>query len=230
MIYGIKEKMAGKKYSSRHILIYGGGGHAKSVIDLIRANGAYHIAGIVDDGLEVSSQVMGIPVLGGGSILGSLAEQGLELAVNAVGGIGAPEKRIAVFEKLKLSGFAFPNLIHPRAVVEPTVKVGDGTQVFALAYVGSDSTIGFGCILNYGSITSHDCHLGDYVNLSPGATLAGGVKVGDCSQIGMRVTINLDLIVGSNVRVGNGATVKQGISDNSIIRAGTIYPPLQEKL
>ena len=117
MIYGIKEKMAGKKYSSGHILIYGGGGHAKSVIDLIRANGAYHIAGIVDDGLEVSSQVMGIPVLGGGSILDSLAEQGLELAVNAVGGIGAPEKRIAVFEKLKLSGFAFPNLIHPRLSV-----------------------------------------------------------------------------------------------------------------
>lgn len=220
--------MTGKKYNSKHIVIYGGGGHAKSVIDLIRTVGGYTIVGIVDDGLDVNSEVLGVPILGDGSTLTTLAEQGLEMAVNAVGGIGAPEKRIAVFDRLKQYDFKFPGLIHPRAVVEPTAKIGDGSQVFALSYVGSDSTVGFGCILNYGSITSHDCQLGDYVNLSPGATLAGGVVIGACTQIGMRVTINLDLKVGTNVRVGNGATIKKSIPDNTVIRAGTIYPPLQE--
>ncbi len=225
VIYGIKEWMADEMYSENDILIYGGGGHAKSVIDLIRASGQFRIVGIVDDGMDVSSTVMDVPVLGGADQLDALFARGVHLAANAVGGIGAPEKRVAVFERLDQAGFRFPALVHPRAYVEPTARVADGSQVFAFAYVGSDSTVGFGCILNYGSITSHDCHLDDYVNLSPGATLAGGVSMGDCTQVGMRATVNLNLTVGSSVRIGNSATVKCNVPDGTIIHAGAVYPP-----
>ena len=48
------------------------------------------------------------------------------------------------------------------------------------AYVGSEAHVGFGTIINTGAIVSHDCTLGDYANLSPGAILAGEVTVGDC--------------------------------------------------
>lgn len=213
-----------KTYSPYHILVYGGGGHAKSVIDMIRAVGGYLIAGIVDDNLIVGTQVLGVPVLGTSEILDILHEQGISLAVNTVGGIGKPDTRVKVFEKLDQAGYEFPSMIHPRAFVEPTARVAEGTQILPMAYVGSNSQIGFGCIINYGAIISHDCVLQDYVNLSPGGTLAGGVTVGERSQIGMRATVNLNLNIGTEVRIGNGATIKKDVPDFEVIRAGAVWP------
>jgi len=216
--------MINERFGPFHILIYGGGGHAKSVIDMIRALGGYPIAGIIDDGLPEGSSVMGVPVLGGQNKLDELHDLGIKLAVNSVGGIGNPDVRVKVFEHLDQAGFSFPTFVHPRACIEPTVKIAEGTQIMALSYIGSDSTIGFGCVINYGAIVSHDCQLADYVNLSPGSALAGGVKIGDRSQVGMNATVNLNLSIGHYVRIGNGATVKQDVMDNSIIHAGEVFP------
>jgi sugar O-acyltransferase (sialic acid O-acetyltransferase NeuD family) len=213
-----------ERFSPYHILVYGGGGHAKSVIDMIRAVGGYLIAGIVDDNLPLGTQVLGVPVLGDVNHLDELHDRGIDLAVNTVGGIGNPEVRVKVFERLDQAGYRFPSLVHPRAMVEPTARIAEGNQVLAMAYVGSDSQVGFGCIINYGAIISHDCILADYVNLSPGGTLAGGVKVGERSQIGMQATVNLNLSVGCNVRIGNGATVKKDVPDDTMIRAGAVWP------
>ena len=104
------------------LIIYGGGGHAKSLIDLIRAEGKYIIAGIVDDGLPAGTDVMGVQVLGSGDVLAELRQKGISLAVNAVGGIGNITPRLSVYEKLKISGFTCPTVIHPRAFIEPTAK------------------------------------------------------------------------------------------------------------
>ena len=225
IVCGIKEDMTEEiKFSPYHILVYGGGGHAKTVIDMIRAVGGYLIAGIVDDNLAAGNQVLGVPVLGSSSILDELHDQGVMLAVNTVGGIGKPDIRVRVFERLDQAGYQFPTLVHPRAYVEPTARILEGSQVMPLAYVGSDSQVGFGCIINYGAIISHDCQLADYVNISPGGTLAGGVSVGERSQVGMRATVNINLTIGCDVRIGNGATVKQDVPDGEVIRAGSIWP------
>ena len=74
-------------YDQNSLLIYGGGGHGKSIIDLIRLIGVYKIVGIVDDGLQSGEQILGCAVLGGDSILEVLFSKGLRLAVNAVGGV-----------------------------------------------------------------------------------------------------------------------------------------------
>lgn len=213
------------RYGPEHLLVYGGGGHAKSVIDLIRLEGRYTIVGIIDDGMEPGSQILGIPVLGGSDLLPGLRAHGLLYAVNTVGGIGKPEIRLDVFNRLRGAGYEFPCFVHPRAFVEANATIEAGAQVLAMAYVGSESRIGFGCIVNYGAIISHDCVLGETVNLSPGGTLAGNVTVGDHTQIGMRATVNLGVVVGSHVRIGNGATVKKDVPDNTIVHAGEVWPP-----
>ena len=206
------------------LIIYGGGGHAKSLIDLIRAEGKYRIHGILDDGIPAGGQIMGIQVLGDGSKLNELRRQGIRLAVNAVGGIGSITPRLKVYERLRLAGFSVPTVVHPRAYVEPTATLGEGGQLFFNAYVGSEVTVGFGCIINTGSIVSHDCVLGDYVNISPGAILAGAVTVKERSLVGMGVTVNLNVSIGAGSRVGNGATVKADIPENGVVRAGSIWP------
>jgi sugar O-acyltransferase (sialic acid O-acetyltransferase NeuD family) len=219
-----KGKVSSVSADPNTLIIYGGGGHAKSLIDLIRAEGKYLIAGIVDDGLPAGTDVMGVPVLGSGDNLVDLKKKGINLAVNAVGGIGNITPRLVVYQKLQNSGFTCPTVIHPRAFIEPTAKIGDGGQIFFNAYVGSDAVMGYGCIVNTGAILSHDCVLEDYVNISPGAILAGAVTVQQRTLVGMGVTINLNVKIGAGARIGNSAVVKADVPENGIVRAGMVWP------
>ena len=207
------------------ILVYGGGGHGKAVIELIEAEGKYRVIGIIDDGLKAGSFVLGVPVLGAGKeALKALAEAGCQLAINAVGGIGAIDSRIQVFERLDKADFRSPALIHPSAVVEASAILGMGVQIFPQAYVGSSAQINSGTIVNTGAIVSHDCVLENYVNIAPGAILAGGVHIGEGSLIGMGVTINLNVSVGARSRVGNSAVIKSDVDGKGIVRAGAVWP------
>jgi acetyltransferase EpsM len=209
------------------ILVFGGGGHGKAVIELLRAGGRYRPTIILDDGLEAGSSVLGVPVLGGSAQLKTLRSRGLSHAVNAVGGIGNVDVRQKVFDQLVAAGFTCPAVVHPRAVVEPSAVLEEGVQVFAMTYVSSSARIGFGSLLNAGVVVSHDCVLGRVVNLSPGALLAGGVLLEDHVQVGMGATINLNLKVGAGARVGNGATVKADVPAGTVVKAGSTWPPFR---
>lgn len=211
-------------FDPRLIVVYGGGGHGKAVIELLRSLHTHEIVGVLDDGIPAGEQVLGVPVLGGAEMLPELYKKGMRLAVNAVGGIGKLEIRLEVFRRLRQAGFSFPSSVHPTAFIEASARLSDGVQVFPLAYVGSSAEIGFGCIINTGAIVSHDCKLADTCNLSPGATLAGGVEIGEGALIGMRATINLYVKIGARARVGNGATVKGDVPANGIVPAGSLWP------
>ena len=213
-----------ESYAPNAIVVYGGGGHGKALIDLLRALGTYPIAGILDDRLPPGEMIMGVPVLGGAAALAELKQRGLRQALNAVGGIGNISVRIKVFEQLAQAGFSCPTLIHPRATVEPSARLADGVQVFPHAYVGSEAQIGFGVIVNTGAIVSHDCQVADYANLSPGSILAGEVHIGSGVLVGMGVTINLQVQIGERARIGNSATVKSNVPAGGIVHAGTIWP------
>lgn len=206
------------------IVVYGGGGHGKALIDLLRVLGTYRIAGVIDDGLPDGSTVMGLPVLGGAERLAELYAQGIRLAVNAVGGIGRVDIRSKVFQKLAEAGFTCPTVIHPTAFVEASATLAAGVQVMPNAYVGSETQVGFGSLVNTGAIVSHDCRIGALANLSPGAILAGEVHVGNGCLIGMGANINLQVKIGAGARIGNGAVVKTDVPAHGIVRAGTIWP------
>jgi len=217
------------EYDASALIIYGGGGHAKSLIDLVLLLGTYRIVGILDDGLAPTEAVMDVPVLGGGDALAEIFNRGIRLAANAVGGIGNILVRIRIFDRLARAGFTCPTLVHPSAFVEPSARLSAGTQILPQAYVGSEAQLGFGVIVNTGAVVSHDCILGDYVNVSPGALLAGSVQIERGVLIGMGATINLGVQVGANARIGNGATVKEDVPTNGIVRAGAVWPHIENK-
>jgi sugar O-acyltransferase (sialic acid O-acetyltransferase NeuD family) len=211
--------------SEKRLVIFGAGGHGRSLAALIQKMGGFDLLGFLDDGVPAGSEVLGLPVLGGRDSLAKLAEDGIRLAVNGVGGIGNLKTRLTVFDLLRQAGFHCPKVIHPTAFIEDSAVLADGVQVFPLAYVGTEVSAGFGTIINTGAIVSHDCQLGETVNLSPGATLAGGVTIGAGSLIGMRATVNLGVQIGEYALVGNGAAVKADVPDRGVVPAGTIWPP-----
>lgn len=221
---------ARRNFDATAIVIYGGGGHGKKLVDLIRALGSYQIVGIVDDGIAAlksdgsPNDIMGVRILGGRDILTELHTKGIHLAANGIGGIGKPMLRMQVFQQLAGAGMVCPALIHPSAVVEPSARLSPGVQVFPLAYVGSLAELGFGVIVNNNAVVSHDCQVGNYANISPGALVAGSVEIGEGALIGMGATIHLGVKIGAGARIGNGATVKTAVPEDGVVQAGTIWP------
>jgi sugar O-acyltransferase (sialic acid O-acetyltransferase NeuD family) len=207
-----------------YILIYGAGGHAKSIMEIVMQNNAHAIAGIIDDNQALTgTQVLGIPVMGTRAVLPLLVAQGVKLVANGVGGIIDIGVRVRIFEYLEKSGFSFPVLIHPRATVEPSATTGEGVQVFANAYVGAEAVLQPRCMVNTNAVVSHDCEIGAYTHIAPGALLAGHVHIGERTLIGMGVTTAIGVRIGSGVRIGNGAIVLADVPDRTIIQAGRYW-------
>jgi sugar O-acyltransferase (sialic acid O-acetyltransferase NeuD family) len=206
-----------------YVLVFGGGGHAKAVIDLLLSLDQYTLAGILDDRLSPGTRVLGVPVLGTRALLPILKERGVPMAVNAVGGILDINIRVRIFELLAAAGYEVPSILHPRVTLERSAVVEPGVQVFANAYVGSEAILHEKCMINTGAVVSHDCSIGTYTHIAPGALLAGHVHVGDRSLVGMGVTTAVGVRIGSGVRIGNAAIVLADVPDRTIIQAGRFW-------
>lgn len=211
-------------FDANELLIIGAGGHAKTIIDLVRQASHYHLAGLVAQPPPAVSEVLGVPVLGGEEVLQSLYDKGICLMVNGVGAINHNRIRHEVFVRMAERGFAFPRIVHPKAIVEPSAEIEGGVQVFGMAFVGSASRVGFGAIINTGAIVSHDCKIGDLAHLTPGVVLAGSVEVGSGALIGMGVTTAVGVKIGEWARIGNGARINGDVPPHAIVQAGTTWP------
>jgi len=215
-------------YDPTQVIIYGGGGLSKMIIEHVRVSGAFQIVGIIDDQLSAVTEVIGCPVLGGAERLAELYQQGIRTAFNAVGGIGNYRLRLRVFHTLAEAGFVCPVLVHPTAHIDPTAKLEPGVLVLAQSYVSANARVGMGSLINNSVVVSHDNVLGVCTNLSPGAMLAGDVVLEDFVQVGMNATINIGVRVGRESMIGNGATVKEDVPAETRIHAGAIWPPFEK--
>ena len=223
-LHAVSRDMSNEGPLDMRLIIYGGGGHAKKVIDLVRQIHSFRIVGIIDDGLTPSTTVLGVPVVRPKSALPKLVKDGVRLAANAVAGIADMSGRVQISDMLARSGFAFPVLRHPSSVVEPSAVIEDGVQIFANTFIGSAATIKKGAIINTGAIVSHDCVIGEYSHVAPGSVLAGAVQVGPRTLIGMGVLTAIGIKIGSDVRIGNGALIHQDVPDRTIVRSGSTWP------
>jgi sugar O-acyltransferase (sialic acid O-acetyltransferase NeuD family) len=198
-------------------MIFGAGGHAKAMIQLIREAG-YSVAGVVDTKRAKGSMFLGAyPVLGTPTDLKEIRAKGIAIAFIGVGGATGNVVRASIFNRLKDVGFIMPPLVSKMANFDPTSHLGDATYVFPGATVGADCVVGKNVIINQGAIICHDCRIGDHAHLAPGAILAGTVTVGVASTIGMAVTVMNNVTVGSNVLVHNSVAVTQDIPTDKIV-------------
>lgn len=210
-------------FDANQLVILGAGGHAKTIIDLVRQSQQYDLAGLVAEPLPVESEVLGVRVLGGYEVLEELWARGIRLMANGVGGLSRNRVRYELFQKMAEHGFGFPRLVHRGATVEPSARIQGGVQVFGAAFVGSAAQIGFGAIVNTGAVVSHDCVIGDFAHLTPGVVLAGSVHVDTGALVGMGVTTAVGVRIGEWARIGNGARITRDVPAHGIVQAGSTW-------
>ena len=109
---------------------------------------------------------------------------------------------------------AFGTVIHPSAIVDRLVSIGAGSQVLHGAIINRRTNLGKHCIVNTKASIDHDCTISDFVHIAPGATICGGVQIGECSLVGAGVTVLPNVQIGKNVIVGAGAVVTSSLPDN----------------
>lgn len=193
------------------IVIFGAGGHAKVVIDIIEQQGNYEIAGLLDDDLKhQGKRFFGYPVLGTRAELPALISAQLRHAIVTIGNNAS---RADVAAHLDQQGWRFASAVHLRASIGRGVKIGPGCVVMAGCVVNADAYLGAHVIVNTGATVDHDCRIEDAVHIAPGCHLCGSVSVGQGSLLGAGSTVTPGVRIGRNVIVGAGSTVIRDIAD-----------------
>lgn len=189
----------------KKIILVGGGGHCKAVIDVLEQQKQFEIIGIIDKSEKVGSKVFNYQVIADDSKLYNLVKD-FPYAFVTIGHLKSPAPRIRIFNLLKECGFLLPTIVSPKAYISKYSKIGEGTIIMHDAIINANSIIGNNCIVNSKALIEHDTIVSDNCHISTNATINGGVTIGSNCFIGSNVTTN------NNIR----------ISDNSFVKAGSL--------
>ena len=198
------------------IIIVGGGGHARSVIDAINTMELFEIIGIIDTADKKNTLVNGIKIIGDNSDLENYFNKHITKAVIAIGSIGDVALRRKLYDMCKKIGYDLPNIIDASAILSPNIALGEGNFIGKGTIINTNVRIGSGCIFNTGCIIEHDCLIEDFVHIAPGCTLSGGIWIKKHAHIGTHTTIIQNITVGKETLIGAGSVVVSDISDHKL--------------
>lgn len=198
------------------LVVVGGGGHSRAIIDAAMSMGEFHVLGFLDPALcQETSALFNVDRLGGdeaaAELIGSATTPQFALGVGAV---RASQRRRVIVDQYDQLGVRWATVIHKAATVAATSTIGVGAVVLAGAVVGPGAVIGRHVIVNSGAIVEHDVVVGDHVVLAPGAVLGGAAQVCAGAFVGLGARIR------DHVRVGPDATVAMGAVVISEVPAG----------
>lgn len=198
---------------STPLILVGGGGHCKSVIDVAESAGCT-ILGILDRPEEVGKRVLGYDVIGTDDDMSKYADKADFLVT--LGQIKSADLRIKLHKMLADAGCRLATIISPTAHVSKYATIGEGTVVMHQAVVNADAKIGKGCIINTFANIEHDVVIGDYCHISTGAMVNGECKVGERCFIGSQSVLANCITIGDDIIVGAGSVVRKSITEKGI--------------
>ena len=199
------------------LLLIGGGGHCRSCIDVIEAEGQYRIRGIVQPLSDESDGIFGYSVVGSYEDLPFLLQETPQVIIT-VGQIHSPEIRIRLYELLKNLGGKLSRIISPRAYCSKHVEMDWGTIVMHGAIVNAGASIGSNCIINSQALIEHEVIVADHCHISTGARVNGGVTIGMGSFIGSGAILKEGIVIGENVIISAGQVVLCDVPSGAVIK------------
>ncbi len=189
------------------IVVVGSGGHAKVVVATARAAGWKVTRVVDDDAARWGQAVLGVAIDGRSALA---LDDPAALVIVAIGD-NATRDRVT-----RGARCTFATLVHPRAFVDETVRLGAGTVVFAGAVIQPDARIGCHTIVNTSASIDHDCVIGDAVHVAPGVHLSGAVTLGDGVLMGIGSHAIPAVAIGAWSTIGAGATVVRSIPARTV--------------
>ncbi len=151
------------------IVLIGGGGHCKSVIDTILRDGFFNEILITDKSVPSGDRFLEGKVIGTDEMLEDLRHQYIRNAFITIGSIKSTALRRKAAKYAAGMGFSFPTIIDLSATVSLDVNIGEGVYIGRSAMVNAGCIIDNMAIINIGAIIEHDCRIGSYTHIAVGA-------------------------------------------------------------
>lgn len=193
----------------RSLILIGGGGHCKSVIEVAESAG-YEIKGILDMPDEVGKEVLpGHKVIGTDDEIPQYVEE-CDFIIT-VGFIKNPALRIKLYNKVKAAGGRLATIIASTAHVSKYAELGEGTVIMHHAFVNAGAKIGDNCIINTFVNIEHDAEVGNQCHISTGTMVNGECKIGENCFIGSQSVCANCIEIASDIIVGAGSVVRKSI-------------------
>ena len=192
----------------KKLILVGGGGHCKSVIDVAESAG-YVITGILDLPQNKGRKVFKYEVIGTDDDIHLYVDKALFLVT--VGHIKNPSLRIKLHYKIISAGGKLATVVSPLAHVSPYSQIGEGTVIMHQAVVNADAKIGKGCILNTFSNIEHDVIIEDFCHISTGAMVNGNCIIGEKTFLGSQSVMVNGISIAAGCVIAAGAMVRKTV-------------------
>lgn len=198
-----------------NVVIFGAGGHASVVADIIRTCTQYNIIAYIASDIKTTSRD-GLPIIEDSIFYKNpMVNKG----IIAIGNNFIREKVVNSIHS-QIPGFEFITCIHPKAYVSSSVNIGVGTVVMAHATINPYSRIGAHCIVNTNSSIDHDSILSDFASIAPNSVLGGNCSVGKGSAICIGACMEHKSSIGDYSILGAMSFLRKNLPDK-ILAYGT---------
>lgn len=191
------------------IILVGGGGHCKSVIEAAESSGR-EIKGILDTSDKVGLNCLGYPVVGTDVDIPAYVED-YEFVVT-IGFIKDPALRVKLHGLIESSGGTLATIVASSAHISKYAEIQSGTVVLHGAKINAGCRIGKGCIINTLANIEHDVNIADFCHVSTGAMVNGDVSIGEGTFIGSGSVINNGVKVTSKCVIASGSVVNKNLN------------------
>ncbi len=125
--------------------------------------------------------------------------------------IAASKTREAIARRVDDEGIALIEARAVNAVQMDNVTLGEGACISPFVTLTSNIRIGRCFHANLYSYVEHDCSIGDYVTLAPGAKVNGNVTIGDYAYVGSGAVIRQGVTIGADAVIGMGSVVTRDV-------------------
>ena len=195
---------------SKKLVIIGASGHGKVVANIAKLNHYDDIVFLDDDSSK--DKCGQYDVIGTSKNIDKYSVKNCDFVI----AIGDNKIRSDIYNMLVKKKFSIATLIHPTAVLDETVTIGEGTVVMANAVINTSTKIGEACIINTSSSVDHDCIIKNYVHISPNVSIAGSVSIGEKTWVGIGSILVNNINITQDCIIGAGSVVTKDIK-----KAGT---------
>lgn len=193
------------KKAEGKLIVFGCGGHARSVISAVRGQSSEIEIILVDYGADTKEVILGCK---------AVHEYEIEENDRYIMALGDNQRRRELYHWVlgKSRGMCI-SIVAKQAIIGMDVKVDRGTFIAPGAYIGPQAEIGCNSVVNTGSIVEHETIIGNHTHIAPGATICGRCRVGDNVFCGAGSTVVDKVSICDNVVIGAGAVVVADIHE-----------------
>ena len=197
------------------LLLYGAGGLAKEIYDIVvrcypdKYEEIYFIDDFVEEAPFYQSETIHFD---------SIKKRFEKLdEIEGVVAVGEPAHRDKLSKKFDDIGIKLARVIDKTALISPTAKIKEGTIVCEFSTVHADVELGRSVLIQPYSDVGHDIKVGDYSVLSSNCAPGGKSVFGERVYVGMNATTKEKISVGNDSIIAMGASVFRNVDAETVV-------------